>query len=98
MASSAQLLELTRNGQQKSPAYTTTEKETFFNELRYYAQSRGFKDGWAYWKYKDKFGVGPANTFQKRIASPSPATLSWIKHRNIAKAKQRDKHEQRKAG
>ena len=93
-----ELLELSRDGKQKGTVYTTQEKETFYRELRGYATSHGFKDGWAYWVYKDKFGVGPANTFKKISLAPSPATLSWIKHRNIAKAKQRDKHEQRKAG
>jgi DNA repair protein RadD len=93
-----ELLELRRDGKQQKPVYTTQEKETFYGELRGYAITRGFKDGWSYWAYKDKFGVGPANTFKNISLAPSAATLSWIKHRNIVKAKQRDKHEQRKTG
>jgi superfamily II DNA or RNA helicase len=93
-----ELLELSRDGKQKGTVYTTQEKETFYRELRGYATSHGFKDGWVYWVYKDKFGVGPANTFKKISLAPSPATLSWIKHRNIANAKRREKHDQRKAG
>ena len=85
------LAELTRDGKKQVSAYTTKEKETFYGELRGYAIGKGFKDGWAYWAYKDKFGVGPANTFKGIALSPSSATLSWIRHRNIVKAKQRDK-------
>lgn len=85
------LNELSRDGKKQISAYTTKEKETFYSELRGYAITHGYKDGWAYWAYKDKFGVGPANSFKGIALSPSAATLSWIKHRNIVKAKQRDK-------
>lgn len=94
-----ELLELSRDGRKQVSAYTAKEKETFYSELRGYAITRGFKDGWAYYAYKDKFGVGPANTFKGIALSPSAATLSWIKHRNIVKAKQKEKYERtRKTG
>jgi len=86
------LSELSRDGKTQTPAYTTKEKETFYSELRGYAITRGFKDGWAYWAYKDKFGVGPANSFKGVALAPSAATLSWIKHRNIVKAKSKEKY------
>ena len=86
------LNELTRDGKKQINSYTSKEKETFYSELRGYAITHGYKDGWAYWAYKDKFGVGPANSFKGIALSPSSATLSWIKHRNIVKAKQREKH------
>ena len=90
------LAELTRDGKKQIGSYTTKEKETFYSELRGYAITHGYKDGWAYWAYKDKFGVGPANTFRGIPLSPSAATLSWIKHRNIVKAKQNDKYNGKK--
>jgi superfamily II DNA or RNA helicase len=90
-----ELLELARDGKKQISSYTTKEKETFYSELRGYAITRGYKDGWAYWAYKDKFGVGPSNSFKGVALSPSAATLSWIKHRNIVKAKSREKYEKR---
>jgi hypothetical protein len=97
-SSIGELAELRRDGTKKVTAYTTQEKETFYAELRGYAVQRGFKDGWSYWAYKDKFGVAPANTFRRITLAPSPATLSWIRHRNIVKAKQREKQDGHQAG
>jgi len=85
------LSELTRDGKKQIGSYTTKEKETFYSELRGYAVTHGYKDGWAYWAYKDKFGVGPSNTFNGFALAPTASTLSWIKHRNIVKARSREK-------
>lgn len=62
----------------------------FYAELRYYAMSRGYKDGWAAHKYKEKFGVFP-NNLPKNVKPISPQTMSWIKSRNIAYSKSRQK-------
>lgn len=62
----------------------------FYAELRFYAMSRGYKDGWAAYKYKEKFGVFP-NNLPKNVKPVSPQTMNWIKSRMIAysKSKQR---------
>jgi superfamily II DNA or RNA helicase len=62
----------------------------FYAELRFYAMSRGYKDGWAAHKYKEKFGVFP-NNVPKNVKPVSPQTMSWIRSRMIAysKSKQR---------
>jgi len=66
------------------------DNRQFFQELMHYATSRGYKEGWAAHKYKEKFGVFPKN-IPKETKPPSPQTLSWIKSRMIAysKSKQR---------
>jgi superfamily II DNA or RNA helicase len=66
------------------------DNRQFFQELMHYATSRGYKEGWAAHKYKEKFGVFPKN-IPKDMKPPSPQTLSWIKSRMIAysKSKQR---------
>jgi superfamily II DNA or RNA helicase len=66
------------------------DNRQFFQELMHYATSRGYKEGWAAYKYKEKFGVFPKN-IPKEMKPPSPQTLSWIKSRMIAysKSKQR---------
>jgi superfamily II DNA or RNA helicase len=66
-------------------------KAQFFAELLHYGEARGHKQGWAAFKYREKFGVWP-NSPEIRYATPRPpstATLAWIKSRNIAFAKAR---------
>jgi len=52
-----------------------------------YAKMQGYKDGWAYYAYQDKFKKPPLNWFRKDGIAITPTTASWIKHRNIARAK-----------
>ena len=92
-----ELAELGRDGSQKLISYTQEQKQQFYSELISYARAKGFKSGWAYWTYKDKFKVGPSNKFHDRPLTPSSSTMAWITHRNIARAKQRSKDENRSA-
>lgn len=87
-----ELSELTRDKQVKKTEYNVHDKQRFYSELLLYAHQRGYKEGYAYWAYRDKFGVGPHNSFVKVLAREvTPATAAWIRHRNIAKAKAREK-------
>lgn len=58
----------------------------FYAELKYYGRLKGYKDGWAYYKYQEKFGVEPKglNVDPKPV---TPKTMSWIKSRMIAFSK-----------
>lgn len=60
--------------------------QDFYSQILYYARSRGFKDGWAAHKYKEKFGAFPRG-LAPTLTPPTPATLGWIKSRAIAFAK-----------
>ena len=64
--------------------------QDFYSQLLYYARSRGIKDGWAYHKVKEKFGVFPRglDTIAKE---PTMDTLNWIKSRAIAYRKGQEK-------
>jgi superfamily II DNA or RNA helicase len=88
-----ELLELTPNKKQLSKTWTAAAKSLFYAELLGYARMKGYKDGWAYHAYKQRIGVGPAT--RPSPISPTPATMSWIRHLNIARAKQREKNELR---
>lgn len=66
------------------------------NRMRWYAelvciaQARGYKPGWADHKYKEKFGGWPPSRIITPI-QPSAEVLSWVRSRNIAWAKARQK-------
>jgi len=57
-------------------------KERWFQELLKYARHHGYKDGWAFFAYQDKFGIKPS---WKKTCAPSisPDVAGWITHRNI---------------
>lgn len=60
--------------------------QRFYSELLYYARMKGYKDGWAAHKYRERTG-----SFPKGLA-PTPAPMSmetsnWIRSKMIAYAK-----------
>ena len=60
--------------------------QDFYSQVLYYAKVRGFNEGWAAHKYKEKFGVFPRG-LAKTATAPTIDTLNWIKSRAIAFAK-----------
>ena len=86
-----ELHEIIRDGKRKPSSWTQKEKMQFYAELLGYCQEKGYKKGWAYHAYRKKFGVRPRN--DPGAMPPSPATLSWIRHMNIAKFKMKEKLE-----
>jgi DNA repair protein RadD len=58
--------------------------------LAYIAAERGYKMGWAAHKFKQKFGHWPPPRSISPI-KPSPEVLSWVRSRNIAYAKAKQK-------
>ncbi len=73
---------------EKDRLYTMEQKARFFAELKFYARARGYKEGWASNKFRDKHGVWPDHSI-KHIAPVvySMETAMWIKHTQIAWAK-----------
>ena len=62
--------------------------QDFYSQVLFYAKTRGYKNGWAAYKYKEKFGVWPKG-LQEKLQPPSPQTMGWIQSRMIAYAKAR---------
>jgi DNA repair protein RadD len=58
--------------------------------LTYIAAERGYRSGWAAHKYKEKFGTWPPVSTIEPMR-PTPEVLSWVRSRNIAYAKARQK-------
>ena len=67
-----------------------SENQNFYSELLYYAKMRGYKEGWAAHKYKEKYGVYP-NGLHTKPQATSSKTANWIKSKNIAWAKAKAK-------
>jgi len=60
--------------------------QAFYSELLYYSRMRGYKDGWAAYKYKEKHGAFPKGLKNEAIPV-SVKTTNWIRSRQIAWAK-----------
>jgi DNA repair protein RadD len=72
----------------RAPAYSEGDRIIFFRELRAVQHMRGYKNGWAAHKFKDKFGRFPPWAYNDLPpAIPTDATLRWVKSRQIAFAK-----------
>jgi len=67
------------------------EKERFYRELIGIRRETGKKDGMAYYKYKERFGIFPSNKFNKTPLDPTLKTRSWVKSKQIAYAKRKEK-------
>jgi DNA repair protein RadD len=68
---------------------TQEERIIFYAELRHIADQRCYKLGWAAQQYKTKFGSFPPWAWNERpTRTPSTETLSWVRSRQIAYAKQ----------
>ena len=70
----------------KGHDWTPGEKTAFHCQLLWIAREKGYKDGWAAHKHKEKFGGWPAGHFAE--PEPPDATVrSWVRSRQIAYAK-----------
>jgi superfamily II DNA or RNA helicase len=88
-----ELVEITNRGKQDAAA-SNDEKAAFFAQLKGYAQQRGYVGGWAAHKYREKFDVWPNGYKDVSAMEPTPKVLSWIKSRQIAWAKSKQRHAQ----
>lgn len=88
--------ELVELGSQKRANWSPTieDKALFYGELRSLANERGYSEGWASHKFREKFGAWP-NDPRIRFAppaAPSLKTKQWVRSRAIAFAKGRRAH------
>ena len=72
-------------------SYDSFQKAEWHAMLAGIATERGYKPGWVAHKFKEKFGDWPQTRVINPI-KPSSEVLAWVRSRNIAfaKAKQRD--------
>jgi DNA repair protein RadD len=62
------------------------EKQATYAQLRHIAKDRGYKEGWAAHKFKERFGVWPRGLDDIEI-QPTQALMNWVRSRQIAYAK-----------
>jgi hypothetical protein len=91
IATAAGELGLVQRGKARAHHYGPDEKTRWHAMLAGVAAERGYKPGWVAYKHREKFGEWPATRNINPI-KPTPEVLSWVRSRNIAfaKAKQRD--------
>jgi ribosomal protein L40E len=67
------------------------EQIMFIAMLKGYAVERGYKDGWVFYKFRERFGHDANMATIRRIepAHPDIKIRNWIKSRQIAWAKRR---------
>ena len=70
---------------------TFAERQAWYSGLLWIARVKGYRDGWAAHKYRERFGCWPEPQLLKQPAEPSAAICNWVRSRQIAYAKARQK-------
>ena len=79
----------------KKRIFTVADKEEWFQMFVGYGEKKGYDNptGWASHKYKKKFKEWPDYDFSREGIEPSPECKSYIRSRNIAYAKWKEKQD-----
>lgn len=78
-------IETTPEMLKKMDRYTMDQKMDFYSGLLHIAKTKNYSDGWAYYTYKNKFGVFPNKKPERK--PPSQEVQNFIKHLQIRYAK-----------
>ena len=73
--------------------YTVQEKQSFLSQLNQYAENKGYKTGWAKWKYKEKFGTFPRGITLTGLEPVGEEVQKYITYLNIKSFHKRKKGE-----
>lgn len=78
-----ELVLLNRNG--KTRNVPEAEMRQFLGEMTYYAEAKGYKRGWGYHQFKDKYGVFPQDVgiCWAEPREPTDLGLGWLQHAAI---------------
>lgn len=77
-------------GRRLKREWSQPERQRFYSELLHYAALRGYRDGWAAHKYRERLTTFPRG-LNKVPQPPSQETLAWLKHLAIKAAKRRER-------
>jgi hypothetical protein len=85
-----ELYELGRGKVVKPHEVQPPELQRWYSDMIRYADLRGYKKGWAYYAFQDKFKQPPPRWLMEQPShTVSPDVDSWIRARNIRNAKSR---------
>ena len=87
------LVEIGKN-KKKNKEYSMEEKKRWYAMLLGYARQKGYSEGWAAHKFKEKMSVWPNKVKDVMPVSPDEEVLRYIKYQNIKWAKVKQKMEQ----
>jgi superfamily II DNA or RNA helicase len=76
----------------RDEAVSRDQEAAFYAQLLGYAQTHGYASGWAAHKFREKFDVWPNGYKDVPAIEPTPNVLAWIKSRQIAWAKSKQRH------
>ena len=79
-----EMLELTGQPAKKEK-FSSEYKEKFYQGLMGYCRQKGYKEGWAYHQYIEKFKVAPA--WKKQFGVPDADVMGWVKMQAIRRMK-----------
>jgi len=83
----AELVNLKKKPQKK---YTATEKQKWFSMLGHYGYNKGYSEGWAAHKFKERMGVWPRGKVKDGgYIPPDGEVKGWIVHEIIKYAKRK---------
>jgi DNA repair protein RadD len=82
-------LGLVTNGKANGVIYDPETRLRWHGQFIAIAQQRGYKPGWAAYKFKEKFGAFPRWGMLPAPIPPTPEVLSWVRSRQIAFVKGR---------
>ncbi len=85
-----ELARIDRALRSRNHEWSFQEKAKFHRQLLWIARDRGYRDGWAAYKFKEKFGSWP-EAQSPEPEPPEPAVRSWVRSRIIAYAKAKQK-------
>jgi superfamily II DNA or RNA helicase len=81
---------LDRDGESKHVPASQLEKRNWYSMLLHIADRSGYKTGWAAHKFKERFGEWPGDR-NMPMYPPTPEVTSWVRSRQIAYAKSKEK-------
>ena len=85
------LYELGRGKTVKAEQFLPNEQQRWYSELIRYSSLRGYKKGWAYYAFQDKFKLPPPRWLIEQPSNMISADVDgWIRSRNIRQAKSRE--------
>lgn len=87
-----ELGQVDRTKRAKRMDWSETERGNFFRQLLWICREKGYRDGWAAHKFKEKFGNWPGRNWSTSPMVPDDTTRSWVRSRQIAFAKSQQQH------